>query len=300
MYDIIIIGAGPAGLTAAIYASRANKKVLVLEAKNYGGQIINTNDIENYPGIEHISGFDYATNLYNQVKSLGVEVVFEKATNIKLANNIKIVETTDHSYETQTIIIATGADNRKLGIDNEDKFIGKGISYCATCDGNFYKTKDVAVVGGGNTAIEDAEYLSDIVNKVYLIHRRDEFRADNSTVSKLQKRNNVEFILNSTVTKLNGENFIESIEVTDKDNNKKTIDVNCLFIAIGKIPENENFKEIIDMDDKGYIISAENCHTNIDGIFVAGDNRVKQLRQLVTATSDGAVAATEAIKYLNK
>ena len=300
MYDIIIIGAGPAGLTAAIYASRANKKVLVLEAKNYGGQIINTNDIENYPGIEHISGFDYATNLYNQVKSLGVEVVFEKATNIKLANNIKIVETTDHSYETQTINIATGADNRKLGIDNEDKFIGKGISYCATCDGNFYKTKDVAVVGGGNTAIEDAEYLSDIVNKVYLIHRRDEFRADNSTVSKLQKRNNVEFILNSTVTKLNGENFIESIEVTDKDNNKKTIDVNCLFIAIGKIPENENFKEIIDMDDKGYIISAENCHTNIDGIFVAGDNRVKQLRQLVTATSDGAVAATEAIKYLNK
>ena len=300
MYDIIIIGAGPAGLTAAIYASRANKKVLVLEAKNYGGQIINTNDIENYPGIEHISGFDYATNLYNQVKSLGVEVVFEKATNIKLANNIKIVETTDHSYETQTIIIATGADNRKLGIDNEDKFIGKGISYCATCDGNFYKAKDVAVVGGGNTAIEDAEYLSDIVNKVYLIHRRDEFRADNSTVSKLQKKNNVEFILNSTVTKLNGENFIESIEVTDKDNNKKTIDVNCLFIAVGKIPENENFKEIIDMDDKGYIISAENCHTNIDGIFVAGDNRVKQLRQLVTATSDGAVAATEAIKYLNK
>ena len=300
MYDIVIIGAGPAGLTAAIYARRANKKVLVLEAKNYGGQIINTSNIENYPGIEKISGFDYATNLYNQVLKQGAEIVFEKVVNIKELINEKQVITTEKTYTTKAIIIATGADNRKLGIDNEDNFIGKGISYCATCDGSFFKGKDVAVVGGGNTAIEDAEYLSDIVNKVYLIHRRDEFRGDIVSVNKLKEKPNVEFILNSKVTKLNGENFLESIEITDNSNNTKTININGLFIAVGKIPENENFKDLINMDDKGYIISDELCHTNVEGIYVAGDNRVKNLRQLVTATSDGAIAATEAIKYLNK
>ena len=300
MYDIVIIGAGPAGLTAAIYARRANKKVLVLEAKNYGGQIINTSNIENYPGIEKISGFDYATNLYNQVLKQGAEIVFEKVVNIKELINEKQVITTEKTYTTKAIIIATGADNRKLGIDNEDNFIGKGISYCATCDGSFFKGKDVAVVGGGNTAIEDAEYLSDIVNKVYLIHRRDEFRGDIVSVNKLKENPNVEFILNSKVTKLNGENFLESIEITDNSNNTKTININGLFIAVGKIPENENFKDLINMDDKGYIISDELCHTNVEGIYVAGDNRVKNLRQLVTATSDGAIAATEAIKYLNK
>ena len=300
MYDIVIIGAGPAGLTAAIYARRANKKVLVLEAKNYGGQIINTSNIENYPGIEKISGFDYATNLYNQVLKQGAEIVFETVVNIKELINEKQVITTEKTYTAKAIIIATGADNRKLGIDNENNFIGKGISYCATCDGSFFKGKDVAVVGGGNTAIEDAEYLSDIVNKVYLIHRRDEFRGDIVSVNKLKEKPNVEFILNSKVTKLNGENFLESIEITDNSNNTKTININGLFIAVGKIPENENFKDLINMDDKGYIISDELCHTNVEGIYVAGDNRVKNLRQLVTATSDGAIAATEAIKYLNK
>ena len=300
MYDIVIIGAGPAGLTAAIYARRANKKVLVLEAKNYGGQIINTPNIENYPAIEKISGFDYATNLYNQALKQGAEIIFEKVINIKNSKEEKQVETTEKTYNTKSIIIATGADNRKLGIENEDEFIGKGISYCATCDGNFYKGRDVAVVGGGNTAIEDAEYLSDIVNKVYLIHRRDEFRADDISVNKLKEKENVEFILNSKVTKLNGENYLESIEVEDKDNNIKILNISGLFIAVGKIPENENFKNLINMDDKGYIISDELCHTNVDGIYVAGDNRVKNLRQLVTATSDGAIAATEAIKYINK
>lgn len=300
MYDIIIIGAGPAGLTSAIYARRASKKVLVLEAKSYGGQIINTLDIENYPAAAHISGFDFATNIYNQAKELGAEIVFEKATNIINNDNEKIVKTTKGEYKAKSIIIATGADNRKLGIDKEDEKIGKGLSYCATCDGAFYKNKNVAVVGGGNTAIEDAEYLSDIANKVYLIHRRDEFRADSSSIDKLKEKENVEFILNSNVVKINGDNFIESIEVEDKDNNTKTLDVNGLFIAVGKIPENENFKELININDAGYIISDEECHTNIEGIFVAGDNRVKNLRQLVTATSDGAIAATEAIKYLNK
>lgn len=300
MYDIIIIGAGPAGLTAAIYGRRANKKILVLEAKTYGGQIVNTSHIDNYPAEPHISGYDFATKLYNQVKDLGAEVVFEKVTNIKLEDNIKIVETPDNKYEGKTVIIATGADSRKLGIEKEDDFLGKGLSYCATCDGNFYKGKDVAVVGGGNTAIEDVEYLSDLVNKVYLIHRRDEFRADASSVNKLKKKNNVEFVLNSKINKLNGTNLLENIEVINKDEEVRKIDVSALFIAVGKTPENENFKEIINMDDNGYIVSDETCHTNVEGIFVAGDNRVKSLRQLVTATSDGAVAATEAIKYLNK
>ena len=300
MYDIIIVGAGPAGLTAAIYGRRALKSVLVLEALSYGGQIINTLDIENYPAAAHISGFDFATNLYNQVKELGAEVKFEKVTNITDMGDIKKVATAKNEYETKTIILATGADNRKLGLENEDSLIGKGISYCATCDGNFFKGKDVAVVGGGNTALEDTLYLTDLVNKVYLIHRRDEFRGDPTIVEKLKEKNNVEFIYNSNVTKLISNDKLEAIEVTNKDGSKKEISVSGLFVAIGKVPENENFKNLISLDDSGYIIASEDCHTNIEGIFVAGDNRVKELRQLVTATSDGAIAATEAVKYINR
>lgn len=298
MYDIIIVGAGPAGLTAAIYGRRALKKVLVLEALSYGGQIINTLDIENYPAAAHISGFDFATNLYNQAKELEAEIKFEKVIKIENNETSKKVITSKGEYETKTVIIATGADNRKLGLDNEDKLIGKGISYCATCDGNFFRGKDVAVVGGGNTALEDALYLSDLVNKVYLIHRRDEFRGDLSIVEDLKKKNNVEFVYNSNVTKLIANDKLEAIEVTNKDGTKKEISVSGLFIAIGRVPENENFKDLINVDDSGYIIAGEDCHTNIEGIFVAGDNRVKELRQLVTATSDGAIAATEAIKYI--
>ena len=300
MYDIIIVGAGPAGLTAAIYGRRALKSVLVLEALSYGGQIINTLDIENYPAAAHISGFDFATNLYNQVKELGAEVKFEKVTNITDMGDIKKVATAKNEYETKTIILATGADNRKLGLENEDSLIGKGISYCATCDGNFFKGKDVAVVGGGNTALEDTLYLTDLVNKVYLIHRRDEFRGDPTIVEKLKEKDNVEFVYNSNVTKLISNDKLEAIEVTNKDGTKKEINVSGLFVAIGKVPENENFKNLINLDDSGYIIASEDCHTNIEGIFVAGDNRVKELRQLVTATSDGAIAATEAVKYINR
>lgn len=298
MYDIIIVGAGPAGLTAAIYARRASKKVLVLEAKNYGGQIINTLDIENYPVERHISGFDFATKLYNQAKDLGAEIVFEKVIEIK-DNKEKEVITTKNKYTTKTIILATGSENRKLGLDKEDELIGKGISYCATCDGAFYKNKDVAVVGGGNTALEDALYLSDIANKVYLIHRRDEFRGVESTLNLLKEKKNVEFIYNSNITKIISEDRLNSIEITNKDGSIKEINISGLFIAIGRIPENQNFEKIIKMDKAGYIIAGENCNTNIPGIFVAGDNRTKEVRQLVTATSDGAVSATEAIKYIN-
>ena len=299
MYDIIIVGAGPSGLTAAIYGCRASKKVLVLEAKSYGGQIINTPDIENYPAEPHISGFDFATRLYNQAKDLGAEIKFEKVVNIEDLGNEKEVITTDNTYKSKTIVLATGADNRKLGLDNEEELIGKGVSYCATCDGGFYRNKDVAVVGGGNTALEDALYLSDIVKTVYLIHRRDEFRADESIVDKLREKDNVQFIYNSNVTKLNSNEKLESIEVTDKDGNTKTIEVSGIFIAVGRVPENENFSKVIGLDESGYVIAKEDCHTNIPGIFASGDNRTKDLRQLVTATGDGAIAATEAVKYIN-
>ena len=299
MYDIIIVGAGPAGLTAGIYARRASKKVLILEAISYGGQIINTLDIENYPVEAHISGYEFATKLYNQTKDLGAEILFEKVVEIKDNNDFKEVITTKNTYKAKTIILATGAENRKLKLKNEDELVGKGVSYCATCDGAFYKNKDVAVVGGGNTAIEDALYLTDIAHKVYLIHRRDSFKGEESILEKLKNKDNIEFIYNSNITKLNSDNRLNSIEITNKDGSVKTIEVSGLFIAVGRVPENQNFAKIINLDESGYVIASEDCHTNKDGIFVAGDNRVKSVRQLVTATSDGAIAAIEAIKYIN-
>ena len=300
MYDIIIVGAGPAGLTSSIYARRAMKKTLVLEAVSYGGQIINTLSIENYPANPGISGFDFATKLYNQAKEMGSEVKFEKVTEIKDNGDYKEVITTKGIYETKTIILATGLENRKLGVTREDEFIGKGVSYCATCDGAFYKGKNVAVVGGGNTALEDALYLTDIAKIVYLIHRRDEFRGEEALVNNLKNRDNIKFIYNSNVTKLIGDDKLEGIEVTNNDGSKEDIEVSGLFIAIGRIPENENFKNIIALDESGYIVASEDCHTNVSGIFVSGDNRAKDVRQLVTAVSDGAIAACEAIKFINK
>lgn len=299
MTDIIIIGAGPAGLTAAIYARRAAKSVLVLEAMSYGGQIINTPDIENYPVAAHISGFDFATKVYNQAKALGAEFKFQRAVEIRDNGDTKTVVTPKGAYEARAVIIATGSENRKLGVENEDKLVGRGVSYCATCDGAFFRGKTVAVVGGGNTALEDALYLADIAQQVYLIHRRDSFRGEEATVARLQERENVTFVLNSQVTKLNADKKLESIEVTDKAGHTQTLDVSGLFVAVGRIPENQNFASVIELDGAGYAVAAENCRTKTPGIFVAGDNRVKDVRQLVTATADGAVAATEAVKYIN-
>ena len=201
-------------------------------------------------------------------------------------------------YNAKAIIIATGAENRKLGLKNEVEYIGRGISYCATCDGNFYKDKVVAVVGGGNTALEDAIYLSSLAKKVYLIHRRDEFKGEEKLLDELKTKSNVTFILNSNVIKLNGNEYLESIEVIDNDNNISTISIDGLFIAVGQTPKNEIFANLINIDKKGYIESSDGVHTNVDGIYVAGDARVKDLRQLVTATSDGAIAATTAIKEM--
>ena len=299
MTDIIIIGAGPAGMTGAIYARRAAKSVLVLEALSYGGQIINTPDIENYPVAAHISGVDFATNVYNQAKALGAEFKFEKAIAIEDRGDEKVVRTKKNEYTAKAVIIATGSENRKLGVENEDKLLGRGISYCATCDGAFYRQKTVAVVGGGNTALEDALYLADLAEKVYLIHRRDSFRGEESTVTRLRERENVEFVLNSVVRTLRADKKLSAVEVVNKQGEKRTLAVDGLFVAVGRIPENRNFAKLIALDAAGYAVAGEDCRTQTEGIFVAGDNRVKEVRQLVTATADGAVAATEAIKYIN-
>ena len=296
MYDIIIIGAGPVGLTSDLYARRANKKVLVLESKAYGGQIINASNIENYPGIENITGFDFATNLYNQVKKLNCEIKYEKVD--KIDENLNVT-TNKNKYKSKSIIIATGVMHRKLELENENKLIGKGISYCATCDGNFYKDKTVAVVGGGNTALIDAIYLSNIAKKVFLIHRRNDFRADYKYVEEIKLKNNVELILNHTITEIIGHNKLESIEITNQNNQtKELLNIDGLFVAIGQIPNNDFLKEIIELDENGYIISEDGVHTNINNVYVAGDTRIKELRQLSTATSDGAIAATTAIKEM--
>lgn len=299
MYDIIIIGAGPAGLTAAIYARRASKKVLVLEAMSYGGQLMNILDIENYPGYEHINGVELATKLYDQAINLGSEILFERVINIEDNVYEKKVITKNNVYTGKSIIIATGSENRKLGLPNENELIGKGISYCATCDGNFYKGKDVAVFGGGKVALEDALYLSDIVKEVYLINRGSDFKDDEGMINLIKEKDNIKLIFNSRVTSLNAKDTLDSIEITDNEGNKEILNVSGLFVDIGRIPENENFRKLIDLNDKGYIVSTENCHTNVKGIFAAGDNRVKMLRQIVTATNDGAIAAVEAIKYIN-
>lgn len=295
MYDIIVVGGGPAGLTAALYAGRANKKILVLEAKAPGGQIVNAHIVNNYPGIDSISGADYATNLYNQVINLGVDIKFETVLSI---NDDKEVTTNQSTYKAKAIILATGADNRKLKIDNEDRLIGKGVSYCATCDGNLYKGKEVAVVGGGNAALEDALYLSDVVSKVYLIHRRDSFRGEEKLSNDIKNKSNIEIIYNSNVVKIDGQDKVESIVIKNNEDEERTIKVDALFVAIGQEPKNIIFKNLVDVDEKGYIVAKNDVYTNKKGIYVAGDAREKVLRQLTTAVSDGSIAATIAIKEM--
>ena len=295
-YDIIIVGAGPAGLTAALYALRANKKVLVLEAKAYGGQILNAKVVENYPGILSISGYDFAKNLYEQVTNLGGEVRYE--TVLKVEEN-KTVLTNKDKYIGRAVILATGVSNRHLNIERENEFVGKGVSYCATCDGNFYKKKRVAVNGGGNTALEDALYLSDIASVVYLIHRREDFRGESTYVDRIKEKENIHLILNATIKSLNGTDSLESITI-QKEDGEEEIKVDGLFIAIGQDPKNEIFSNVVDLNEKGYILSEDGVHTKTKGIYVAGDTRVKTLRQLTTAVSDGSLAATTAIMEMSQ
>ena len=301
MYDIIIIGAGPAGMTAAIYASQARKNVLLLEKEVYGGQILKADKVKNYPGFEEISGYEYSTKLYNQVKSLNPDIKFEEVLQIKNSNNIKEVITNKNCYKGKSIIIATGAQSRKLGLNNEDKLIGKGISYCATCDGMFFKDKVIAITGGGNNAIDEALYLSDIASKVYVIYRRNEFKFESINLEKLKQKDNVEFLLNSNIIDIKGIDKLESITILNNiSKEEKKLNIDGLFIAIGYIPVSSMCDNLVNLDDKGYIIALEDCKTNIDGIFACGDIRIKDIRQLTTACSDGTVAALNACKYLSK
>ena len=301
MYDIIIVGAGPAGLTASIYACIARKKVLILEKGVYGGQIVNAHNIKNYPGFEEISGYDYATKLYSQAKNLGPDIKFEEVIDIFDNKDTKEVKTNKGNYFGKSAIIATGATNRKLGLNNEDKLLGKGISYCATCDGTFYKDKIVTITGGGNSAIDDALYLSNIVKKLYVIYRKKDFRIESVNLDRLKKKDNVEFILDTNITDIKGDEKLESITIKNNETNEeKELKVDGLFIAIGHIPVSDMCNNLVKTNESGYIIANEDCTTEVDGIFVAGDIRIKDIRQLTTACSDGTVAALNACKYLSK
>lgn len=334
MYDIIIIGAGTAGMSAAIYGLRAGKSVLVIEEKTYGGQIIVTPEIENYPGIQKISGYEFAQGLYEQAKSLGMNIEYGKVTEItkediseegyepesgkengereleaasvepsvqtgSFCRRFK-VKTGKKEYAGRSIILATGARNRPLDIDREQEFIGQGLSYCATCDGRFYKDRVVAVVGGGNTALEDALFLSGYCRHVYLVHRREEFRGEAQKLAVLREKENVELVLNSIVTAIAGDDYMEGIHVWDRKKKEEIfLPVSGLFVAIGQIPDNEMFASLVNLDDKGYIVAEENCKTSAEGIFTAGDCRTKNVRQLTTAAADGAVAALAACEYIS-
>lgn len=299
MYDIIIIGAGCAGMTAAVYASRAGKKVLLLEAESFGGQIASSPRVENFPSIRQISGAEFASNLYEQAEALGVQPELEKVTGIRTQGSQKIVVTEDGEYECGAVIIATGVHPRVLGIEGEEDFIGNGISFCAVCDGAFFKDSDVAVVGGGNTALQDTLYLSQICRSVLLIHRRDEFRGEAEMVAAVRKKENVKLVLSSVVDGIAGKDCVEGISVKDLGNDEKTeFSVSAIFIAIGQKPDNEAFREIVQLDENGFIVAGEDCKTSTSGIFVAGDCRTKEVRQLTTAASDGAVAALAACGYL--
>ena len=281
MYDIVIIGGGPAGITAGLYGVRAGKKVLVLEANKIGGSILKAHMVDNYPGNPHVTGVELGKVFEQQALDLDVEIKYEKAMNIIEKDNNKIVQTLDNMYETKTVIIATGFDKRELGLPKEKELLGKGISYCATCDGNFFKNKDVAIIGGGEESIDDTLYLAGICNKVYFIYNN---KIDISNLNK----DNIEIIDNSKVLEIRGDKALESIVI---DKGDREIKVSGLFIAIAKVPETRYLLNGINID--------ENIITNKKGIFIAGDIRDKGLRQVATAVSDGAIAATEAIKYIN-
>ena len=300
MYDLIIIGAGPAGLSAAVYAARAELDFIVIEGSMMqGGQVLTTYDVDNYLGLPGICGFDMGMKFAGHAKKLGVTFVTENVISMEIQRNVKSVKTDKNTYETKTIIIETGAVHKKAGIPGETEFTGKGVSYCATCDGAFFKNKVTAVVGGGDVAVEDALYLSRMCGKVYLIHRRDEFRAAKSLVKKARETDNIEFVLDSVVEKIDGENKVRSINIRSKKGATiKTLEVDGVFFAVGMQPVTAFVDKNIEMNEAGYIIAGEDCATNIPGVYAAGDIRTKQLRQIITAAADGANAVTSVEKYI--
>lgn len=291
MYDVVIIGAGPAGLSAGIYACRGGLKVAIIENKSVGGQAQTAADIQNYPGIKSTSGFDLCYAMMNQCVEFGAEFVFDTIASVSLVGETKTVRlASGNVVEAKNVIIASGANARKLGVPNESKFIGKGVSYCATCDGAFFKGKTVAVIGGGNTAAEDALYLEKLAKKVYMVHRRDALRADDILVKRLAK-SSVEIVWDSVVENLDGEDKITQLTLKNvKNGTLTTVSVDGVFVAIGQTPNSQDF-ENVSLSSGGYIITDENMHTNIDGVYAVGDVREKFLRQVVTACADGAIAA---------
>ena len=296
MYDVLILGAGPAGLTAGIYVARGGLKVAIIDKMSFGGQLALTSEIENYPGFSKISGFELAYKMQQQAEELGVEFLYEEVQSVDLNN--KTIITTQNKYDAKVIIIALGASPRLLGNAREQELTGSGVSYCATCDGNFFKNKDVAVIGGGNTAIEDAMYLSNICNKVYLVHRREGFRATKIELDKLKAKQNIELVLNSVVDEILGKFNVEGVVVRDKQDNLRTLDVSGIFVAIGRNPNTEMFKGL-EIDANGYIVVDKECRTNIKGIYACGDIVNKSLRQVITACSDGAIAGENAVKEVD-
>ena len=300
MYDIVIIGAGPAGMTAAIYGQRAGRSTLMIDKAGYGGNIVTTPSVENYPGLKNVSGADFAQLLYDQAKSFGADYKFAEVTGITDAAGVKTVHTDAGDFDAKAVIIATGATNRKLGLENEEQLIGSGVSFCATCDGMFFRGKDVAVIGGGNTALEDAEYLSGVANKVYLVHRRDKFRGEQKTVDRLAKLDNVEFVLNSSPVRFVGEGQVTGLVIKNSVTGEESeLSVQGVFEAVGQVPQNAEFKDVAELDEAGYVSADESCETGRPGIFAAGDCRAKKVRQLDTAAADGTVAALAASDYIN-
>ncbi len=289
-YDMIIVGAGTAGLTAGIYALRSGSKPLILECEVMGGQITLSPCVENYPGIAKISGMEFADGLMAQLGDLGGEVIYGKVISArKTANGFEVRTEDGETYEGKILVIASGAAHRHLGIAREEDLIGKGVSYCAVCDGPFFRGKTAAVVGGGSAALQDALYLAGICSKVYLIHRRDTFRAEKSLINQVANTANIECVMESNVTALVGEPKLTALEVTNTAGDKQTIAVDGLFVAIGMEPHNEAFEELVDLDDAGYVIAGEDCKTKTPGVYAAGDCRTKAVRQLTTAAADGTV-----------
>ena len=298
MVDVLIIGAGCAGLTAAIYATRAGHRVVVLEKLFHGGQISVTNEVENYPAIDRISGPDLANRIYEQAAALGADVRYEDVSEVDLAGPVKRVTTSGGEYEARAVIIANGVQRRKLQCPGEEKFLGRGVSYCATCDGAFFQGKDTAVVGGGNTALEDALFLANLCRTVYLVHRRDSFRGEKVLAEAVAQRPNIRPLFNKTVESIHGGQSVEGAALLDTVTGERTqLPISAVFVAIGMQPDNGLFAAA-GLDENGYIQADESCTTRLPGVFVAGDTRTKWLRQIITAAADGAVAATRAGHYL--
>ena len=301
MYDLIIIGSGPAGLSAAVYGKRAGLNLLVIEEKPMsGGQVLNTYEVDNYLGMPGVGGFDMGMKFKEHADAAGAEYKTASVTAIRDEGSVKIVETADGtSYETKALILATGAEHAKLGVPGEEEYRGKGVSYCATCDGAFFRQKDVAVIGGGDVAVEDAVYLARMCRKVYLIHRRDSLRAAKGLQDKLMNCDNVEVLWNRTVHSIYGSDLVESVKLSHvTERMEEELAVDGVFIAVGMHPNTEAFRDTVPCDEKGYIIAGEDCITKTEGIFAAGDLRTKQVRQIITAAADGACAVASAEQYL--